>query len=84
VLWYRACELKHGRIAMMATAGWMVTALGVTFPGELSSSAHLKFSDLGTEPLAAFAKLPDAGKAQIAFAILCVEIASELGKVRAV
>merc|ERR1719379_290046 len=78
--WYRACELKHGRVAMLATGGWMVQSLGVHFPGYISSSQKLKFEDLGTEPLAAFSKLPDAGKAQIITAILCVEIASELGK----
>ncbi len=26
--WYRACELKHGRVAMLATGGWMVQSLG--------------------------------------------------------
>ena len=38
------------------------------------------FSDLGTEPLAAWSKLPDAGKAQIITAIFCVEFAGEFAK----
>ena len=74
LLWYRACELKHGRVAMMATAGFMVHSLGITFPGYLSTSQNLKFSDLGTEPLAMLGKIPDAGKGQILFTILCVEV----------
>merc|ERR1719206_396790 len=23
LIWFRACELKHGRVAMLASAGWM-------------------------------------------------------------
>ena len=28
VKWFRACELKHGRIAMMATLGWVHQSFG--------------------------------------------------------
>ena len=52
----------------------------ITFPGYISPSQQLKFSDLGTEPLAAWSKLPDAGKAQIITAIFCVEFAGEFSK----
>jgi|EP00970_Alexandrium_tamarense_P008035 hypothetical protein len=31
--WMREAELKHGRIAMMAFAGWLATDFGVRFPG---------------------------------------------------
>ena len=31
--WYRACELKHGRVAMMACGGFIVQGAGVHFPG---------------------------------------------------
>ncbi|KAG8462162.1 hypothetical protein KFE25_011612 [Diacronema lutheri] len=31
--WLVESELKHGRICMLATAGWIATDLGVRFPG---------------------------------------------------
>jgi light-harvesting complex I chlorophyll a/b binding protein 1 len=31
--WMREAELKHGRIAMLAVAGWVATDLGMRFPG---------------------------------------------------
>ena len=31
--WYRACELKHGRVAMMACGGFIVQGAGIHFPG---------------------------------------------------
>lgn len=33
VRWLREAELKHGRVAMLATLGWIVTDLGVRLPG---------------------------------------------------
>jgi len=36
-LWFRAAELKHGRVAMLATTGYLVQAAGFHFPGQLSS-----------------------------------------------
>ncbi|MEM7469003.1 MAG: chlorophyll a-b binding domain-containing protein, partial [Pseudomonadota bacterium] len=35
--WFRAAELKHGRVAMLATTGYLVQAAGIHFPGMLSS-----------------------------------------------
>merc|ERR1711907_7239 len=35
--WFRAAELKHGRVAMAACTGW-ITGLGYTFPGYISPS----------------------------------------------
>mmetsp|Transcript_16768 Transcript_16768/g.45168 ORF Transcript_16768/g.45168 Transcript_16768/m.45168 type:complete len:222 (-) Transcript_16768:332-997(-) len=32
--WMREAELKHGRIAMLATAGWIAVDLGIKFPVE--------------------------------------------------
>jgi len=32
VPWFREAELKHGRIAMLATAGWIAVDLGVRLP----------------------------------------------------
>ena len=65
---------------MLAFIGMIVQELGITFPGYISPSQKLMFSDLGTEPLAAWSKLPDAGKAQIITAIFCVEFAGEFAK----
>jgi len=31
----REAELKHGRVCMLAAAGWMATDLGARFPGEM-------------------------------------------------
>ena len=30
---FRECEVKHGRVAMLAVVGYIVTYLGVRFPG---------------------------------------------------
>jgi len=35
VTYMRECELKHGRVCMLATLGWIVTDLGVRFPGSV-------------------------------------------------
>merc|ERR1719198_1431399 len=36
VMWFRAAELKHGRVAMLASVGYLVGAAGITFPGEIA------------------------------------------------
>lgn len=38
VPFFREAELKHGRIAMLATAGWLAVDLGVTLPDHAFSS----------------------------------------------
>jgi len=48
----RECELKHGRVCMLATLGWIATDLGARFPGEMFQSvstiqAHDKMVELG-------------------------------------
>merc|ERR1712073_149857 len=40
----RESEIKHGRICMIATIGFMVTSLGYRFPGELSPSTGITFA----------------------------------------
>ncbi|CAE7573764.1 FCPF [Symbiodinium natans] len=59
----RAVEIKHGRIAMYATMGYIVPEY-FKFPGFLSPSLGLKFSDV-PNGLAALSKLPVLGGAQI-------------------
>jgi len=34
IKWLREAELKHGRVAMLATVGWIATDLGLRVPGE--------------------------------------------------
>ena len=36
LMWFRAAELKHGRVAMLASVGYLVGAAGITFPGEIA------------------------------------------------
>ena len=74
--WFRAAELKHSRVAMLATAGYIVQAAGFHFPGMLSKD--ISFESLSSmKPLDAWAAVPDAGKAQILGTIFIAELASE-------
>jgi len=41
----RESEIKHGRIAMIATIGYMATGVGYRFPGMLSPSTGVSFGD---------------------------------------
>merc|ERR1711982_310132 len=61
---YRYAEIKHGRVAQLAFIGHLVTALGVRFPGYLSSSAELKFEDVPAG-LGALSAVPSLGLLQI-------------------
>ena len=77
-LWFKAAELKHGRCAMIATTGYLVTAAGWHFPGMLSTSNDLSFESLSAKkPLDQWAAVPDAGKAQIIGTIFIAELVSE-------
>merc|ERR1711953_441333 len=60
----RESEIKHGRIAMIASLGYIVTGLGYRWPGELSPSTGVTFSEC-PNGLAAISKVPGAGWAQI-------------------
>merc|ERR1719296_578487 len=59
----RTSELKHGRIAMYATMGY-ITPEYFKFPGYLSPSGSLAFTDV-PNGLAAFSKVPANGWIQI-------------------
>merc|ERR1719392_82428 len=59
----REVEIKHGRVSMLATIGYIVPEY-VKLPGELSPSQGLKFADV-PNGLGALSKVPPAGIAQI-------------------
>merc|ERR1719156_160215 len=61
----RQTELKHGRVAMLATMGYITPEITGKIPGYLSPSAGLKFEDI-PNGLAAISKVPTVGWAQIA------------------
>merc|ERR1719199_2354740 len=71
----RAAELKHGRVAMLATVGWAWTATGTHFEGMLSTSAGISFASLAAlDPLTAASKVPGAGIWQMILAIGALEV----------
>merc|ERR1711871_383873 len=74
--WYRAAELKHGRVAMAATVGYALTASGVRFPGNLATG--VPFDSLKTAT--AWDNMPDAGKWQILGVIGIMELLGEAQK----
>merc|ERR1712048_1387253 len=59
----RAVELKHGRISMLACIGYIIPE-DVKFPGYVSPSLGLKFTDVPSG-LAALSKVPLEGLLQI-------------------
>lgn len=59
--WFRAAELKHSRVAMLATTGYLVQGAGIHFPGMLSHD--VSFESLSAmKPFDAWAAVPEAGK----------------------
>ena len=72
----RATEIKHGRISMLATMGYITPELTGKFPGFLSPSAGLKFADV-PNGLAAISKVPAAGWAQIAAYMAFCEVSQD-------
>merc|ERR1712222_119904 len=59
----RCVELKHGRISMLATMGYITPEIAGKFPGYLSPSMDLKFADI-PNGLAAVSKIPALGWVQ--------------------
>lgn len=76
----RAAEVKHGRIAMLATVGYALQKWGITFdkfsPHEyLSIRQGVKFADLAAMgPIEAIRAVPREGLLQIFFAVALIEI----------
>merc|ERR1712003_65548 len=67
----RQTEIKHGRVSMLATMGYITPEITGKLPGYLSPSAGLKFADI-PNGLAAISKVPAAGWGQIvAYCAFC-------------
>jgi hypothetical protein len=66
----RYVEIKHGRIAMLAIVGHMVTSAGVRWPGSIGG---VSYSNIPAG-LAAFERLPTSGLAAIFVAIGFLEV----------
>merc|ERR1711892_740353 len=49
IKWMREAELKHGRMTMLAWAGWVSVDLGIKFPG--ARYADREAGDFGFDPL---------------------------------
>jgi len=76
--WFRACELKHSRVAMAAATGWAYVASGgPLFPGYLSIEQGVTFESLGRNGYAAWDAVPEAGKFQILGIIGLLELFGE-------
>merc|ERR1719188_91139 len=67
----RATEIKHGRVSMLATMGYITPELVGKWPGYLSPSQDLSFEDI-PNGLGAISKVPGAGWLQIiAWCLYC-------------
>mmetsp|Transcript_36774 Transcript_36774/g.56502 ORF Transcript_36774/g.56502 Transcript_36774/m.56502 type:complete len:206 (+) Transcript_36774:111-728(+) len=76
LLWFRAAELKHSRVAMLACTGYLVNGAGYHFGGMLSKD--VSFESLSSmKPFDAWDAVPESGKAQILFTIFLAEVITE-------
>jgi len=71
---YQELEIKHGRIAMLATVGVITTEAGFRWPGYLSKSMDLKFSDIPGGALESWAAVPTIGWLQIIAFVIFLEL----------
>ena len=69
VKWYREAELAHGRVAMLAAAGWIFPEI-YHFPGNNVLGAD-RFAE--SNPLVAYGNIPSAGGIQIVVTLLILE-----------
>jgi len=70
---YTIMEIKHGRAAMLGFLHVIHIEAGVRFPGYLSGSAGLKFTDMPSGCFASLEALPTLGWLQIMAAALACE-----------
>merc|ERR1740123_2795028 len=68
----RESEIKHGRISMLATMGYITPELTGKFPGMLSKSEGVSFDDI-PNGLGAISKVPALGWGQIVLYCAAVE-----------
>merc|ERR1740130_747173 len=73
---YQEIEIKHGRLSMAATLGVIVTEAGLRFPGALSPSNGLDFSDVPGSLEGAYDTVPLAGWAQIVCLVAALDISA--------
>merc|ERR1740138_273097 len=71
----RETEIKHGRVSMLATMGYITPEVSGKFPGYISPSQGVKFADI-PNGLAALSKIPAAGVFQIILYCLYCESGS--------
>merc|ERR1719267_169793 len=79
LMWFRAAEPKHGRVAMLATVGYLTGAAGITFPGEIAKGVTFASVNEGGV-FSAWSSVPEAGKLQILSLIFMLELATESKK----
>merc|ERR1711871_1716665 len=72
---YQEIEIKHGRLAMAATLGVIVTEAGIRLPGALSISQGIDYADVPGTLDGAYFTVPLAGWAQIVALIAALDIA---------
>ena len=79
LMWFRASELKHGRVAMLATVGYLTGAAGITFPGEIAKGVTFDSVNSGGV-FSAWSNVPEEGKLQILLIIFMLELSTESKK----
>merc|ERR1719258_967071 len=67
-------EIKHGRLAMAGFLGVVTTYSGLRWPGYLSTSEEIKFSDLPGGAISSWAALPTASWLQIVIFVSFCEV----------
>merc|ERR1711988_34167 len=72
---YVELEIKHGRIAMLACLGVITTEAGFRWPGYISKSLDLKFTDIPGGALDSYAAVPALGWLQIVGFVIFLELA---------
>ena len=79
--WYRAAEIKHGRVAMAAFLGCAVNGLGLEFPGAVALAGD-SFKAAGSTklPLETWDAIPAAGRLQLIMAVGGIEFVFESQK----
>jgi len=77
--WFKAAELKHGRVAMAATIGWILTEAGVRWPGAYDFEGHT-FASVPGGLAAEHVFRDNGGMVQILFTAGIMEVLGETAK----